>query len=349
MIRPPHPLLAGLWRDAGAVTGAMQALRRGEPALAALAADPLAPLADLTPVAWAFELPAGEAAIALSLTRLRAAAAAPVARRADPLEPPYAGFGSSLGAAPTSAVGTLNAARSASSRNRRDTGSEPASGVSAPAQDAASALAEATRLGARWRVVGGSATPDTRQAIDLILGGLRPSTAALLAAVDVAADEPPVPAAPSANVEIAGAVAAALARVDAARGAAARLAATRTPLDPSMPGDSPQPPPTVSGFRRLAARFVQPPVAPAAATADTFSGTHGPSPDFATRPPTDAAAPRHPAVLPQVQELVPDSPFSVPRRAGEDIAGEAEMAELLARVLRREARRQGIADESGAA
>ena len=126
-------------------------------------------------------------------------------------------------------------------------------------------------------------------------------------------------------------------------------AAARTPLDPAVPGDPPQPPPTVSGFRRLAARFVQLPVEPAAATADTFAGAHVPAPDFALRPPADAAPRRHPPLLPQVQELAADTPFSVPRRAGEDIAGEAEMAELLARVLRREARRQGIADEGGAA
>jgi hypothetical protein len=49
--------------------------------------------------------------------------------------------------------------------------------------------------------------------------------------------------------------------------------------------------------------------------------------------PREAAAPR----------------FSIPRHIDDDIAVEAEVAELLARVLRREARRQGIADDGGAA
>ena len=37
------------------------------------------------------------------------------------------------------------------------------------------------------------------------------------------------------------------------------------------------------------------------------------------------------------------------RAINDDAAGDAEMAERLARILRREARRQGIADEGGAA
>ena len=47
------------------------ALRDGEPAIAALTANPAAPLADIAAIAWAFEAPDGKAAIAQSLARLR--------------------------------------------------------------------------------------------------------------------------------------------------------------------------------------------------------------------------------------------------------------------------------------
>ena len=69
----------------------------------------------------------------------------------------------------------------------------------------------------------------------------------------------------------------------------------------------------------------------------------GPAADTIFRRPPAPALPQ-----PTASEAAPPR-FAVPRYAGEDAAAEADMAELFARVLRREARRQGIVDEGGAA
>ncbi len=71
MMRPPHKLLAGIWRDADAVIGVVGALRDAEQAVAPLTTNPAAPLAGIAAIAWAFEAPDGRAAIARSLARLR--------------------------------------------------------------------------------------------------------------------------------------------------------------------------------------------------------------------------------------------------------------------------------------
>ncbi len=70
-MRPPHKLLAGMWREADAVIGALGALRDAEQAVAALTTNPAAPLTEIAAIAWAFEAPDGTAAIAQSLARLR--------------------------------------------------------------------------------------------------------------------------------------------------------------------------------------------------------------------------------------------------------------------------------------
>ena len=119
---------------------------------------------------------------------------------------------------------------------------------------------------------------------------------------------------------------------------------------PSRPNSSPPATPAASGFRRLAALFAQPASGPAA---DPLAGMPGGKTRLSPSGSAAGAISRHqPApVFPQAiaGETAVAPRFSVPRHVGEDAAAEAEMAELFARVLRREARRQGIADEGGAA
>jgi hypothetical protein len=353
MIRPPHRLLARLWREADAVTGGLRTLRRSEQAVAALTSSPVIPLAEHAVIAWAVEEPGVEAAIVRSLARLRAANAAPAVGRAPFGRPDREqGFGLAVDTLPDEIpsagdAGRLNTRLEISAIKSGFT-EVKALNPAARSRDAVSALTEATRRAAH-RPIGRSAVSATaRRAIDLILDGVRPPAAALLAAVDMAEDKPPAPASPPIAAQIAHALKAGLARVDAVRGARSTSVVVPGQFEPAPPGPSPLPTPAASGFRRLAARFAQPAAEPAG---DPLAGTQKIMPDLALGASAGAAPHRQPGpVFPQPPQ--PDataSRFSVPRQVGVDIAAEAEMAELLARVLRREARRQGIVDDGGAA
>ncbi len=214
----------------------------------------------------------------------------------------------------------------------------------APARQA-SALTEAVRQAARQPIGATPASAQARHVVDSILNGLRPSAATLLAALDMpapasVADEKSTPASPPPATQIARALTSSVARVDAARHAKTGSLVTPTAFVPSRPDPSPPPTPAASGFRRLAALFAQP-----------TSGMPEASPAFAAGPEAGAISRRQPApVFSQatVREAAPARSF-VLRHVSEDVAAEAEVAELLTRVLRREARRQGIADEGGAA
>jgi hypothetical protein len=353
MIRPPHPLLALLWREADAVTGGVRTLRRGEQAVAALTANPVTPLAEHAAIAWAFEAPGGAAAIVRSLARLRAANAAPAAGHA-PFGPSdqEQGFGLAADTLPddipsAGGAGGLNTRPEISAIKPGFTEVGPLN-PAAPARDAISALTEATRRAAH-RPIGGSAVSAAAQrAIDLILDGVRPPAAVLLAAIDMAVDEPPASASPPMAEQVTHALRAGLAGVDAARGAQAISVAAPAQFEPAPPDSSRLSISAASGFRRLAARFAQPAPDPAG---NPLAGMQRAIPALTIDAPAGAAPHRQSApVFPQAPQPDATAPrFSVPRQVGEDVAAEAEVAELLARVLRREARRQGIVDDGGAA
>jgi hypothetical protein len=142
------------------------------------------------------------------------------------------------------------------------------------------------------------------------------------------------------TVRIDRALTAQLARVNAARGASTRRLAIPASFEPSRP--LPSPPPAASGFRRLAALFAQPVSGP-------FPAMPEANPASAAASVAGASSPRQP-VLPQpMASEATSASLAISRYVGEDAAAETDVAELLARVLRREARRQGIADEGGAA
>jgi hypothetical protein len=217
------------------------------------------------------------------------------------------------------------------------------------------------------RVVTGGGDANEARAIEKVLNGERPPVRALLSALGLPSDHPApgaVPATPLAAVT-ARRLVPLLAQIDLAR-TASRPAAPRA--EPGgVRGAPPSPPPLEpggSGFRRLAARFARPAAdrAPLSGEATGGVGRDGlASPGAAVDGPTghgQYGAPAPSAFAPvTIERRVIQSPpeggalgtlAPVLHRGGPGAAPDADVAEQLARILRREARRQGIADEAGA-
>src|SRR5262249_52277024 len=147
---------------------------------------------------------------------------------------------------------------------------------------------------------------------------------------------------------IAAALAAPLARI-AARQREAVTTPSAAPvrwgigLPTSPQPDAPMPPAGTSGFRRLAALVAR----PDAGRAELAAGTDaGPEYRAAGLP---ASAPTTPASLRENPREQTEATFAsraqalapILQRINGDASGDADMAERLARILRREARRQG--------
>lgn len=373
MNRPPHPILAPLWREAGAPAATIDALRRAQPAVNALAADPLAPLLDSTSIAWALDLPAGDDAIARALASLRTASpAAPDPPRVLPLAATLAPNGIPL---PSSVSATD---RTAARRTRPVSGSpggpdETGATLNAIAlvgsdRGAGAAFADAAERAA-YRPVGTAAgTVAARRAVELMLDGQLLPTRALVAAIETATEPSGVDTAITSPLEVRGgreggnrtlrAIAPRLARIDAMRRDANVLASAsavgrdRTlPSSPlTMPSSSTTPEPGISGFRRLAALFARPEVGHRNLLAEVGNGLTRPAPNFDVALQADAIYPQQSGARAEPAQIAPaqDIPAPLVQRVGGDVLGDAEMAARLARILRREARRQGVADEGGA-
>jgi hypothetical protein len=360
MSAAPHPSVSGLWRAGGAPAAAMRALAEAERGLGVLLAEVAAP--EDGALAVLLDPVGDEDAVARALARLRVAAPpgedaagaarpqpAPVASQAamhpSPTSPDGSRSGTDGATRPEPGMSAMRAvpglrieATGRKAEFLHAAGQETAS-MDATRRKVASMTDAAAAMASRRSVPGATPVPITlavegsavleaaarravgtaapreaaRQAVALLLEGLRPTEGSLLAAVGVT----PSPAAPPASVDPIGAMLTrALARFDTARTMAAR-------------GAEVVPEPEGSGFRRLAARFAPPPRPPRREIEE--AATH-PVPPWS---PTPAASGPEAPVLP------------VPRPATAAAGGDAEMAEQLARILRREARRQGIADEGG--
>ena len=374
MSRAPHPMLTPLWRQADAAGAAVDSLRRAESAIDTLIDDVaagggLTELAEPARFDWITEPPGGEDAVSRALEKLRAgppAAAAVTARgRGDTARPDHGPSTPNLTGSISNGAAKETASGAPRGMTPRLKARRAAAGVGRGSVIAPAFAAAIETAG--HRVITGGGDANEARAIEKVLNGERPPVRALLSALGLPSDHPApgaVPATPLAAVT-ARRLVPLLAQIDMAR-TASRPAAPRA--EPGgVRGASPIPPPLEpggSGFRRLAARFARPAAdrAPLSGEATGGVGRDGlASPGAAADGPTghgQYGAPVSSAFAPVTIERrliqtppegrAPGTLAPVLHRGGPGAAPDAEVAEQLARILRREARRQGIADEGGA-
>lgn len=357
MMGAPHPLLRDLWRAAGAPAATMRALTAPERGLRPLMADGIADLTATAELAPLLDPLAEEDAINRVLARLRSAGApasvAPTARRRAGRVEQEAATRPGLAATPSMDASTpalpVVEAMAAVPAEGRGSGLQVAPAGRArppvhtlpddslPATSPQPAPAYATRHrvavalaseAARRPIVAAAPNAAGRQAVALLLDGIQPPVSTLLAALGETEATQRVAAQQAGPLE--ERLLRILGRVETTRRAAARPRVSGAePRGPaSAPADAP-----VSGFQRLAARFgggaAQAPRQDLATTASGSAAQVMPAPFFAADAAPDAIAP-------------------ILARAGGVAATDAELADRLAHILRREARRQGVSDEGGA-
>jgi hypothetical protein len=319
-------MLRGLWRAASAPAATMRAFTATERLFAALAEDRLQPFDEPGALGLLLEPLTHGSALDAALTRLRATlppAAPPVTRRAEPIPPERTGGPDDPLEAPATPV-----SRPMTTPDRMPAPGEPsqrlALSLAQPGPIVSARSADPLTAAAAHRVVGAAPLPEaTRRVIARLLDDARSAPLhTLLAAVGVPeaatapaqapGDDPP--AAPLDRV---------LAKVAASR-QAARPVGTAT-ADDVAPRALPAAPST--GLRRLAHRF---------------AAGQGAAAVRATR---EAAPAGVRATAPVHGSTALALPFTSQRRMipSED----DELAERLAAILRRDARRQGLLDEGG--
>ena len=335
MIRPPHPALRGLWRDAASAAALARATDRFDMEVAPLMADALAPLAAPADVADLLGPPAGDAALDAALQRLRAG----VSSTAGP-EAPAAAFTIVTPPSPRPAQRRIAAARA------NPMGANVAPPPAAGAQKAITVPAGILHTAAH-RVVTGAALPSADQAALAQLfafpppdpAGGRPREAAGTASTGQTDGQTESPRAAQSVPKRGRRGSPDTLTFDdlvpeARRRSSMPAASLATP--PGFVDDPPRLAP-VTGFRGLAARL---------ARQEAAMGQHAGHPAAALDDAQDANPPR---TVTRQQPIVAARDLGTPTLATPHPAApppgqptEWDITDMLARILRQEARRQGI-------
>ncbi|GGJ02389.1 hypothetical protein [Neoroseomonas lacus] len=353
----PHPLLRDLWRAAAAPAATMRALTAPERGLRPLMAEGFADLTATAELAPLLDPLAEEDAISRVLARLRSvgvpASVAPTARRRVGLMEQGAAATPGSAAAHSMAVSrpALPAVGAVAAMPAEDRGPVRQAAPAVRFRPLVHALPDASlptmppqhapdhviphRLvaalaseAARRPIAAAVPNAAGRQAVALLLDGIQPPVSTLLAALDETEATQRVAAQQAGPVE--ERLLRILGRVEATRRTAAwpHASGAERGGPASAPADAP-----ASGFRRLAARFGG---GAAQTPRQSLDGT-----------PADSAAQLMPG-LSFAADAAPDAIAPILSRVNGVAATDAELSDRLARILRREARRQGVPDEGGA-
>ena len=324
----PHPILRGLWRAAGALAATMRDFTATERALAGLAEDRLPPFDEPAALDLLLDPLTHDDALDAALTRLRTTLPPdpPVTRRgaapAGSVPPEPSGGRNDPLEAPATPV-----SRPMTAPDHTPTPGEPsrlALSLTRPGPIASARSADPLTAAAGHRMVGAAPLPEaTQRVIARLLDDARRAPLHTLLAAVGAPEAATAPAQAAIGDPLAAPVERVLARIAASR-QAARPVGTATAADVA-PRTIPAAPST--GLRRLAQRFA----AGQGAAAVRAMREAAPAGVRATAPVHGSTASALPSTL---------QPGMIPSE-------DDELAERLAAILRRDARRQGLLDEGG--
>lgn len=362
MTRPPHPAWRGLWREAGTADALAGATESAHSRIAPLLADPVAAIADPADFADLLGPAQGDALLDATLRRLQGDAGQPVApaprhaHRAAPIPRPVprqrvaAVATGTRAAEPAPGLAGPPPPPNHTSPNHTSPNHTPAARIEVAAMDRADVGAEILRAAAHQVVAGRSSLPDAaRVALRRLFAEAAFSPTPRPAPVARIAEQPAPTAVTPSPVQADHAVSARGLSLLPRLVARAAQRASPTPADrhtpaPDLAADPPAAPSriaTITGFRGLAARAAarsSPTVQPSARQPGLV-GNGSPTDTWAMPSALPAALPTAlPAAAATPRADTPILP--VPRPAPP--ATDPDIAETLARVLRQEARRQGI-------